>query len=83
MATVYPLDPPRSGETAAFAIHPDGPRRTLTAQDDDWWTTDTVGGVQSEVRRTENGFSVLTTTGKAKVESEWGTWREAMIHGLV
>lgn len=82
MATVYPADPPRNGETAEFAAHPDGPMRTLRAVAEDHWITDVVNGVQSEIWKTETGFRVITTNGSSDAKKDWATWREAMIHGI-
>ncbi|GAA3009246.1 hypothetical protein [Microbacterium aurantiacum] len=83
MATVYPPNPLKPGETAEFSAHPEGPRRTLRAITDAHWLSDVVNGVQSEVRRVEDGFSVMTTNGNGATQTAvFPTWREAMIHGL-
>lgn len=82
MATEYPADPIKSGETAKFRAHPAARPRTLRAIGADHWLTDIENFVQSELRRVDGGFSVMTTNGAASATYVFPTWREAMIHGL-
>ncbi|GAA1692401.1 hypothetical protein GCM10009808_06890 [Microbacterium sediminicola] len=82
MAITYPPIPPAPGESAEVELRP-GVRTELRCVAEGHWLTDPVQGVQTEVRRGDEGYSVLTTNGDAHLESEWRSWREAMIHGVV
>jgi hypothetical protein len=82
MAIDYPATPLLPGHTADVTVRP-GRSYLLTALDANHWETDVRNGVQSEVLRGSDGYTVVTTNGRASLTSVFATWREAMIHGLV
>jgi len=83
MAVNYPVAPPAVNETADVELRP-GFHIQVRGIGPGLWHTDVVGNVQTEIRLEPDGrYSVLVTNGKESIRSEWASWREAMIHGLV
>lgn len=83
VAVNYPASPPSVNQTADVEPHPAVHIRLLGVAQG-LWHTDVAGDVQAEIRLESDGrYSVLVTNGKESMLSEWASWREAMIHGLV
>ena len=83
MAIRYPDAPPAIGEVAEVVVRP-GVTLRLRGVAVGLWRTNMHGGVQAEVRRTaDGGFEVLTSNDVSGVVYRAGTWREAMVRGLV
>ena len=83
MAISYPISPLAVNETVDVELRPGG-HTQLRGIATGLWHTDVVGSVQTEIRLEPHGkYSVLVTNGKESTRSEWASWREAMIHGIV